>query len=218
MDRKYVDQGLGWIFKQIAGKDLYETHSVVKLVDEINEFLNNLDFARAKLLVFRGAEKANPEQLLRFFRSAERLQITKLTLQYMLSFLKRLPSAEEIMNEPVNPYEQFKSFILFSIQLLNEEDVVSAVLREYNRFGSLNDRNFWTYKGRISESRLKMLDMIQDTGSPTIKGYRSLFEALRELCLFWFRIRSEDHERIRKSDIYLYTLASILSRKTTSSV
>jgi hypothetical protein len=47
----------------------------------------------------------------------------------------------------------------------------------------------------------------------TVEGYCQLFRTLQRLCVFWFSVRNEKVERVRKSDIMAYKLTRFLLAK-----
>lgn len=147
------------------------------------------------------------------FRRKERLSNTKFLLQYLLMFLDNMPSPEKVKLLPENPFLQFRDFVLALISDLKEEDLIEAVLREYRELGILNSSNHWLHKGKIRLFHDKLKESMREVKTPTPGAYETMFLALKQISLFWFGIRRENLNRIRKSDLYIYKLVRILLNK-----
>ena len=165
------------------------------------------------LLDKRSKDKIMYKDTSEFFRKRERFNQTKLLLQYMVHFLKSMPMEERILEMPVNPFTQFKEFVSFQVELLKEDDIVDAVLREYNMLQLLSDKNIWYYKGKMKSTYNEISELVNGAVSAVNDDYGKLFTALKKLCIYWFSIRREDENRIRKSDLYIYSVARILLHK-----
>ena len=147
------------------------------------------------------------------FRRKERLANTKHLLQYLLLFLDEMPNPEKIKLLPENPFMQFRDFVISLINDLKEEDVIAAVLREYEELGILNQSNHWVHKGKIRLFHDKLKENMRNVKEATPDNYKMMFSILRKISLFWFGIRRENLSRIRKSDLYIYKLVRILLSK-----
>ena len=147
------------------------------------------------------------------FSRKERLANTKHLLQYLLLFLDEMPNPEKIKLLPENPFMQFRDFVISLINDLKEEDVIAAVLREYEELGILNQSNHWVHKGKIRLFHDKLKENMRNVKEATPDNYKMMFSILRKISLFWFGIRRENLSRIRKSDLYIYKLVRILLSK-----
>lgn len=187
------------------------------LVIEIEGFLDvyvedNLNALLAK----RNEDKMMYKDTSEFFRKRERFNQTKFLLQYLIHFLKSLPMKERISEMFVNPFVQFKEFVSFQVELLKEDDVVDAVLREYTILQLLSDKNIWYYKGKMKSKYNEIRELVDGAVSAENDDYRKLFIALKKLCIYWYSIRREDENRVRKSDMYIYYIVRILLHKLQS--
>lgn len=77
----------------------------------------------------------------KFFRSKERIEYRKFILQYLIKFINKLPTQQEIRTIPVNPFKQFKSFVQYNLDLLKETDVTNCLLREYKKRFEWNEES-----------------------------------------------------------------------------
>ena len=184
------------------------------LVIEIEGFLDDyVEDSINTLMAKRNAEKMMYKDTSDFFRKRERFNKTKLLLQYLIHFLKSLPMGDRILEMPINPFVQFKEFVSFQVELLKEDDIMEAVLREYKMLQLLTDKNLWYYKGKMKSTYNEISELVNNTVSAGTEDYGKLLTALKKLCIFWFSIRREDENRIRKSDLYIYSVAWILLHK-----
>ena len=129
-----------------------------------------------------------------------------------------MPSPEKVKLLPENPFLQFRDFVLSLISDLKEEDLIEAVLCEYRELGILNQSNLWLYKGKIRLFHDKLKESMRQVKTPTPEGYKAMFLALRKISLFWFGVRRENLNRIRKSDLYIYKLVRILLNRLSNLV
>ncbi len=198
------------IAEQLNAQNFQEESALKILVTDVQDFIKNIEQENVGFLQSRKEEPITSADTLRFFRSQERTRNSRLTLQYLVAFLDKLPLKEDIIEKLVNPFEQFKSFTLFGVELLKEPDVNTAILREHERLGLLNETNTWYYRGQINKNYKQVLDVVFTAKTISIEGYCKLFEALQRLCLFWFSVRSENIKRVRKADIFIYKLSYVL--------
>lgn len=187
--------------------------AVSQLVADVNLYLKTVEEENVKFLHSRGKQQITSTDTFRFFRSQERSQNTRLILQYMLTFLTKIPLKEDIDETVVNPFKQLKEFILFHASLLKEADVSTAILREHERLGLLTETNTWYYRGQVNKNYKQVVEMLESAKEPVIGDYCKLFDALQRISIFWFSVRSENIKRVRKSDIYLYKLSLILMKR-----
>jgi hypothetical protein len=189
---------------RFAGKVISDTIAYMNIMEE-----ENLHFLKQ-----RQAENLGSTETYKFLRSHERTRNSKLILQYLCTFLSQgLPLEAEIRDKPVNPFEQIRMFALFKIDLIKEKDVTTAILREHERLGLLNDTNSWYYRGQVDRSHKTLREAIESAEAPTVDNYRKVFLGLQKLSTFWFSVRNEEIKRIRKSDLFTYRLTRYLLEK-----
>lgn len=186
-----------------------------KLIPETKTYIKILEDENTQYLNKRQESQLNAAETDKLLRNQERIYNTKLILQYLHTFLAKLPLEKdvEIEGKIVNPFEEIRSFILYQLNLLKEKDVYTAILREHERLGLLKDTNYWYYRGQIDKGHKTLTKLIRRTDSATVQDYHILFLGLQCLCTFWFSVRNEDIKRVRKSDIFIYKLTRYLLEK-----
>jgi len=184
--------------------------AVRQLIADVNLYLKSVDEETLKYHQAREKQQITSIDTYRFFRGRERSRNSRLILQYLVTFLKKIPLQEDIEENVVNPFDQLKSFIRFHTELLKESDVANAILREHERLGLLTEANTWYYRGQINKNYKQLLEVLDNADTISIQGYCKLFEALQRLCLFWFSVRNENKQRVRRSDIFAYRLTRVL--------
>ncbi len=197
------------ISDQIDNKIPLQENEIQICIAEIQKFLIDLKTDNIEALYRRG-NKVTPEETFDFFRSQNRINNRKLIIQYLISFLEKIPLDEDIKKEEINPFKQFKLFSIRAMKLLREKDVRNSILKELETSGIINDNNRWYYKGRIELSYKEAYKFIKTVKKPDYPDYRKLFLSIMSISKFWFSQRNENINRIRKSDIYSYKLAAIL--------
>lgn len=208
--------------------DIYPSNSIARKIEEepldhrwydqlvtnATMYLKIMEHENVDFLEKRQGPTLDSGDTYKFLRSQERTRHSKLMIQYLITFLsKGLPMAEDIKDDPANPFEQFKSFLLFHIDLLKEKDVSEAILKEHEYLGLLNDTNAWYYRGQIDKNHRLMRQSVEMSNAISIEGYCKLFHTVQKLCVFWFSVRNEKVERVRKSDIMAYKLCRFLLNK-----
>ncbi len=201
------------IAHKLNAKNLEEEAALKQLMADIRLYFKRVQHESLKYYQDRSPGQINSTDTFKFFRSPERIQNTRLIIQHLMAFLAKVPLKKEIEEKVVNPFEQIKSFTFYHIHLLKENDVNNAILREHERLGLLKETNTWYYRGQINKNYQQILAVAQEAKTAVIKDYCKLFEALQRLSLFWFSVRSEDINRIRKSDLYLYQLTRLLMKR-----
>ena len=204
---------------KIENEPLPQGEALVSLVLSIRECILQLD--ENGIIAFERKKNDNAitfKDTASLFRRKERLSNTKFLLQYLLMFLREMPSPEKVKLLPENPFLQFRDFVLSLISDLKEEDLIEAVLCEYRELGILNQSNLWLYKGKIRLFHDKLKESMRQVKTPTPEGYKAMFLALRKISLFWFGVRRENLNRIRKSDLYIYKLVRILLNRLSNLV
>ena len=161
-------------------------------------------------LAERCSQDMPPDSLLRYFRHRERSEKDCRILQYLLSFLSHIPTCAEIGKEPVNPAEQFHSFIIYQTDLLMEEDVKNAVFQETNQVGSRRAGSVWDYQERIILTNRTLKNMLARKEGNVATAISNQCRVLEQISLFWFDVRHHDLRRTRRSDIFIYLLAQLV--------
>lgn len=198
------------IANKLNEENLDASAAVQQLITDVNLYLKAVEAENIKFLNAREKQQITSTDTYRFFRSQERSRNIRLILQYLVTFLTKIPLKKDIKEDVVNPFEQLKTFTRFHTDLLKEPDVGNAILREHERLGLLTETNTWYYRGQINKNYKQVVEVLDSAAAISIDGYCRLFEALQRLCLFWFSVRNENIKRVRKSDIYIYKLTRIL--------
>jgi len=187
-----------------------EPHKISWVKQEADYLLKIMKADPNYVLAERFGQEMTPAALEHFFRHKERIEKVCLTMQYLLTFLARIPASSEMQEEPVNPTEQFRAFISYQADLLLEEDVKDAVFQEVNHRGYYQASSVWDFQERIAAMNRKLKNMIAKD-EPNVAGRISNHcRVLEHLCLFWFDLRDHDIRRTRRSDIFLYLLAGLV--------
>jgi hypothetical protein len=199
---------------QIIDKENLESQEEIEFLRaEIDQYLTTNMTNRAITISKQSQNQLSPVQVSVFFRKLEREENTKLILQYMLSFLTKIPAADKTSGELIDPIGQFKEFLQTEVALLNEEDVIEAILREHRKNELCESDNYWYYEARIMDMRLELEYMLAEIPDDQTEIYLHLFQVLKNLCLFWFDIGRENVRQARRSDIFMYKLACLLQNK-----
>jgi len=192
-------------------EDLASEERFKSFVAEIRAYLGEL----RREMVAEAADDStlwDDQRLHRFLRNWERQENARRLLQYMLAFLKHLPTCEELRKEPVDPYAQFREFVAAEVGQLRQGDVLDFAMREYLC------RNH-VAEGRHAFYRAHVLNVIREFEAAQWKdplpGPEGMAEALRRLqglCYFWYQVRGRDVRRMRRHDLYAFILAGHLLR------
>ncbi len=201
------------IAHKLNAENLEEESALNRLLADIQNYIKTAEDDNVKYLHAQNRGLITSNDTARFFRGHERTRNNRVILQYLVTFLSRIPMKEDLEGKIVNPFEQLKSFILYNVNLLKDPDVVSIILAEHERLGLLNETNAWYYRGQINKNYKQILEVAESARTVSREGYCKLFEALQRLCLFWFSVRNEDTKRVRKSDIYIYRLTRLLMKR-----
>ncbi|UCH92640.1 MAG: hypothetical protein JSV88_20415 [Candidatus Aminicenantes bacterium] len=188
---------------------------IQKTISDVKAYIEIMEDEEVQYFKVREGEKIGASETYKFFRSHERTRNTKFILQYLTTFLAKLPLEKDIELEgrTVDPFKQLKSFTLFNINLIKDKDVNAAILREHEKLGLLTDTNLWYYRGQIDKSHKMLREVVESVKSATVPDYHKLFSTLQRLSTFWFSVRNEEIKRVRKSDLYIYKLARYLLEK-----
>jgi len=163
-------------------------------------------------LAERMKEVMPPENLLCYFRRRERIERARCIIQYLLSFLGHIPSADEVRGDLIDPAEQLRSFIACEVDQLLEPDVRNAVLQETHAKGLPRDG------GEDCEERILMINhllkiMLAKGEGDTPAAIAALCRAVEQLARFWFEVHGNDIRRVRRSDIFMFLLAHLVRNR-----
>lgn len=192
--------------------------SYMQLINEAEAYISFLETGHTTANHVAGNKKLNPDQMYISLRNQEREENNKTILQYLLIFLEVACYSKKIERDPVNPFEQFRNFVLFNIHLLKEADVIQAVIRYGQKSNELKENwNEYYWRLRISRIYHRSIETIRDRQNNSMKDCFKCFEVLTELCQFWFDIHYKNDCPIRQYDILTYkickTLLKILEQK-----
>jgi hypothetical protein len=201
------------IAQKLNAENLEEESALKRLLADVITYIKTAEGDNVKFLHEQSRGQLTSKDTAQFFRGHERTRNNRVILQYLVTFLTKLPMKEDLEGKIVNPFDQLKSFILYNVNLLKDPDVVSIILAEHERLGLLNETNAWYYRGQINKNYKQILEAAESAKTVSGEGYCKLFEALQRLCLFWFSVRNEDIKRVRKSDIYIYRLTRLLMKR-----
>lgn len=214
MPYKYLDLFTHKKLEHVIGETAFhDDRSRQELIDEVKMYLQIIEQDKISILKDNITDERDAETVYRFFRSYERIKFNKRILQYLLTFLEELPLGERNDGDLANPFEQMKTFIRFSVELLQEQDVVDSIIRDHQRLGLFNKATAWYYEGQIKRVFQELMDGIEGARKPELEDYRKLFEALNHLSLYWFSVRDLDNKRIRITDVFIYKLTRLLLEK-----
>ncbi len=197
-------------------KEKYNDEEKIKeLINEVKSYLTNIeDKSLESLVKKKGVDKVlTSSEAFKFLRSLERIDNTKLILQYLIKFIEDLPVKEDLKKEFENPFIQFKGFVENCVNLLKSDDVIFAILREHIRAGLINEKNINDYKRRIDKIYLEITEILKTIKEPCIMNYKKLLVILINFSKLWFMVRNENLKYVRKSDIYIYKLSNIILSK-----
>ncbi|MCK4943242.1 MAG: hypothetical protein KAS65_06685 [Candidatus Aminicenantes bacterium] len=189
-------------------------HSYTQLMSEAEAYMSFLENHQNLANLISGDKNLNPEQMYISQRNQEREENNKTILQYLLIFLKVVYYKKIIEKDVDNPFEQFRNFVLFDVQLLREVDVIKAVIR-YGQKNNTLKINWNEYYWRLSISRIynQCLEMIKGKINNSIMDCCNCFIVLMDLCQFWFDIHYKNNCSIRQNDILTYKISKAILKK-----
>lgn len=183
------------------------------LIDQVNSFIEKLYLDMSNGFHLRAGGRIDETVAFNFFRSKERMDNIKILMQYLVYFVKDI-SVHNLGDEDlVNPYEQFKEFIRAHINMLLQDDVRQAIMREFIQITPLEDHKLENFEKRINNQHRKLIRLVETAPIPTADNFFKLFDTLRQFSRFWFDIKNQDHRRIRRSDFYVYKFSRLLIEK-----
>jgi hypothetical protein len=192
-------------------KSFQTTQTYLQLINEAEAYISFLENNGIPERSDDEVQELNPEQLYFSLRNQEREENNKTILQYLMVFLEIACSSKKVEEDMVNPFEQFRSFVLFNIHLLKEVDVIQAVIR-YGQGNNELKKNWNEYYWRLKISRIyhQSLEMIKDRNNKSIMDCFNCFVVLMDLCQFWFDIHYKNDCPIRHSDILTFKICKAI--------
>lgn len=191
-------------------QDLHNPETRKHLLQEIQNHLNKVQKKQKEILAERQQDCLTSTEAYGLFRYQERNENNKHILQYLISFIDKIPNVVEISEEPINPFMQFKAFVMYNINLLREKDVIQCILKDYEAQGLIEEHGVEHYIKVIQKNYNSLKKLADSANAPVLEHFHRLFFALNGLCMFWFSVRGENLQRIRKCDIYIFMLSKIL--------
>lgn len=199
-----------------GGSNLYKNLKS-SLISEAQRHISSIEEDDYNLIVAQKDLKLTASATHDVFRKFERNQYNIWILQYLISFQSKLPLEKDIENDPANPFEQFKSFIIHNINLLNQDDVIQSIIRQLKKSGMCKKIHLQYYRWWIVKIFKEIQMATRSARKPVLEGWKQLLSSLQCLCLFWFSVKNQDMRLIRKGDLYMYLLAQNLLNKIKSS-
>lgn len=148
--------------------------------------------------------------------SRNRIDALKSVLNYLLLSAKKyieLPSNKrnEINDNLISSineyYRDFLKNAHFLVDLLLETDVNDVIIKNYKiAYPNSNKNDIIKY---IKENYKKFKNILPAAKNKNAKNYNEIINALISLSLFWFKVKGEKEENIRRSDKYIYQLCRI---------
>ena len=145
-----------------------------------------------------------------FYKAEKRVDILKKVLQYLVTFVQYYSEKDEFCNKPYFSLTEFNNLVVFLIDLLIEEDVQKVISEEYKELSSKNKKQV---EDMVLQNHNEFLKLLKNIEPSKGESYLKLFDALKNLSMFWFKIKNWDSLKIRKSDIYIYKLTELLLSK-----
>ena len=189
-------------------------HSYTQLMSEAEAYISFLENHQNSANQIPGDKNLNPEQMYISLRNQEREENNKTILQYLLIFLEVAYYSKTIEKDLVNPFEQFRNFVLFNVQLLREVDVIKAVIR-YGQKNNTLKKNWNEYYWRLRINRIyqQCLEMIKGKMNNSIIDCCNCFIILMDLCQLWFDIHYKNNCPLRQSDILTYKISKAILKR-----
>lgn len=145
-----------------------------------------------------------------FYRAEKRVDILKKVLQYLVTFVQYYSEKDEFYNKPYFSLTEFNNLVVFLIDLLLEEDVQKVISEEYKELSSEDKKQI---EDMVLQNHNEFLKLLKNIELSKSESYLKLFDALKNLSMFWFEIKNWDSLKIRKTDIFIYKLTELLLSK-----
>ncbi len=182
-----------------------------KLKIEIMYYLETMVEDNLRRFVLkRDKENILDKSTTEFFRKRNRYRASKKLLQYLVKIIDDLP--EDDMKRDLNSdhFNEFKRLVAFQSELMQEEDVVLAMEREFEEIRREKKINLWYFRGQMRNAINEITGLIRQADKPVLESYHKLFNALSRLSSFWFYVRGNDEKRVRITDVYIHKLLRVL--------
>lgn len=185
------------------------------LIDQALRFIEDLYLEMCNGFHLRAGGDIDQDTAYIFFRSKERIDNLKMLLQYLIYFVREV-SYQVLMHDDLQkPFHQFRAFIQNHVGLLAEDDVKSAIMREYVRRLPIAEHSLDDFERRIEAQHQMLNAMLAGADKPSPEGFFKLFDALRQTSRFWLELKDHQCRRIRRSDFYIYKFSRLLLEKYT---
>jgi len=190
--------------------------SLESFIENVNKYISIMEMEAVEFhMKNRDESHMTYYETLAFFRNSERLKNIKHILQYQIKFINGFPDEDRVDTLPENPFIQFKEFVIYMVEQLKTSDVEESIFREYKELGLLKNSTRWYYKGTINRAYEEIIELVVSARKAIPEDYKKLLISLKKHSIFWFSVRRENLDRIRKSDIFIYRLSNILLKKLT---
>lgn len=199
------------ISERIETDTIPDEKEITYLKIEIINYLDTMveDNLR-KFVQKRDKENILDKSTTEFFRKRNRYRASKKLLQYLVRIIVDLPKGDMRSNLSTDHFNEFKKLIEFQSDLMQEEDVIFAMEKEFEAIRIEKKINLWYFRGQMRSAINEITELIRQADKPVPEDYHKLFKALSRLSSFWFYVRGNDEKRIRISDIYISKLLKIL--------
>ena len=156
------------------------------------------------------SRQLNEKDIQDFFRAKQRVDNTKLILQYLIALVEGSLQMTINKNPSVKPYEQFKNSLEFSFNQFKSEDVRKAIINDFTAIKFMEEMGQSECDDQIDFFWEHLFKYINAGKSPTNKGFTQLLKGLMEHVNFWFLVRNYNPDKIRRSDFFIYKLSQHL--------
>lgn len=193
----------------VTREKLFAPGETSNLMKDVRHYLSGSIWDQNEFLGRCLGEPIPPPQLHSFFLQREREENSRLTLQYLLLFMEKSSSREPGISLP-EAAVQLTEFVSFKVDLLLQDDVRKAILRNGSHLTMPQAGRFLISQERIDETQRELNASLprRDEDSTTI--VQRLCRVLEKLCLFWFEVCGDDLRCVRLCDFLTYKLALIL--------
>jgi len=202
------------ISEKIETDSIPDENEIWNLKIEITNYLETMveDNLR-KFVQKRDKENILDKSTTEFFRKRNRYRASKKLLQYLVRIIDDLPRGDMRSNLNEDHFNEFKKLVAFQSELMQEEDVIIAIEKEFELIRKEKKINLWYFRGQMRNAINEITELIRQSENPVPEDYHKLFKALSRLSSFWFYVRGNEKKRIRIIDIYNYKLLKVLINK-----
>ena len=198
-------------YNDLMNKELFHDDiSIQQLISKAEEYVGGIERNDFNLISARREKVFITKEAHFFFRHFERHQNNVYLLQYLISFVNKLPDKDDIYNGDINPFQEFKSFLQFNVDLLTQNDVIDSILRIVRDDTSSNESKLAYYQWRTFKTNRELTSLISEALDIGQEGWEKLFTAIQQICLFWFSIRLKDLCLIRSGDMFMFLISRVL--------